>query len=112
MGTGGEAGGHSGRLSGRFLRGTALDTFGQTQERRAERALISQYESSIGEALAALESTRDPNHHDAAVALPSPPEDIRGYVHVRARSIGIARAHERELLAMLQRRVIPLKQAA
>ena len=35
------------------LRGTAFDIFGHTEERRKERALIAEYEQTVGELLAA-----------------------------------------------------------
>ena len=96
----------------RFLRGTAFDAFGYSAERRTERSLIAQYEQNMSTALAVLDQTRDSAHHDAAVALASLPEQIRGYGHVRARSTQPTRERERELLEALQRRVIVLRQAA
>ncbi|WP_423458935.1 indolepyruvate ferredoxin oxidoreductase family protein [Ottowia sp. VDI28] len=96
----------------RFLRGTAFDMFGYTNERRMERSLITQYETNVGIALSVLETTKELSHHDCAVALASLPEHIRGYGHVRERHIEQTRKRERELLETLQRRVIPLKAAA
>ena len=96
----------------RGLRGTALDIFGYTQERRTERALIGAFESHIAQALQALQSSHDAARYEAAVALASLPEQIRGYGHVRARGIEAARQREAELLAALQRRVIPMRKAA
>lgn len=96
----------------RGLRGTAFDPFGYTQERRAERALIGQFEMNVGKALDALQVSRDASHHDAAVALASLPEQIRGYGHVRERGIEAARRREAELLAALRQRVIPMKKVA
>src|SRR5205814_4672697 len=40
----------------KFLRGTALDIFGYSHERKTERALIGQYESLVDELLAGLTS--------------------------------------------------------
>ena len=96
----------------RFLRGTAFDVFGRTQERRMERALIAQYKSNIEQALAVIAGTRDAGHYEAAVKLAELPESIRGYGHVRARSVEAARQQEKPLLEALQRRVIALKKAA
>nr|WP_269475706.1 indolepyruvate ferredoxin oxidoreductase family protein [Variovorax sp. SRS16] len=87
----------------RFLRGTAFDVFGYTAERRMERSLIRRYEDSIDAILLALERSRDASQHDAAVALASLPEQIRGYGHVRARSLEPVRERERELLDALRR---------
>ncbi|OJU92021.1 MAG: indolepyruvate ferredoxin oxidoreductase [Burkholderiales bacterium 66-5] len=69
------------RLKG--LRGTWLDPFGRTAERRMERALIARYRSSIEELLAALTLER----RDLAVQIARIPEDIRGYGHVKARHL-------------------------
>jgi hypothetical protein len=63
----------------KFLRGTAFDIFGYSQERKTERALISQYESLVDELLAGL----TPANHALAVKLASVPDDIRGYGHVK-----------------------------
>jgi indolepyruvate ferredoxin oxidoreductase len=71
----------------RFLRGTAFDVFGRTQERRAERALIAQYKSNVDQTLSVIASTRDAGHYEAAVKLAELPESIRGYGHVQERSI-------------------------
>ncbi len=74
------------RLKG--LRGTALDVFGYSEERKTERALITQYEAGINELLAGLD--------DANLALATDiariPEDIRGYGHVKAKHLVAARA--------------------
>jgi len=96
----------------RFLRGTALDVFGYTEERRWERSLIAQYEKNINTALSVLEMTGDASHHTAAVGLASLPEHFRGYGHVRERHVEQTRKRESELLESLQRRPIELKSAA
>ena len=71
----------------RGLRGTALDPFGYTAERRTERALIEEYRRHVEAALATL--TRD--GHARAVAIAEVPEQIRGYGPVKERSIEAAR---------------------
>jgi len=63
----------------RFLRGTALDPFGRTAERRTERALIGEYEALIDTLLAGLDQPR----HELAVELANLPEHIRGFGHVK-----------------------------
>jgi indolepyruvate ferredoxin oxidoreductase len=78
----------------RFLRGTALDPFGRTEERRRERALIAEYEALLREILAKLGH----ENHRLAVALADLPEQIRGYGHIKDASIERARAREAELL--------------
>jgi indolepyruvate ferredoxin oxidoreductase len=79
----------------RFLRGTALDPFGRTEERRTERALIRDYEGSVERLLARL----TPRNHALAVQIASIPEEIRGYGHIKARSLEPARRKRDELLA-------------
>ena len=79
----------------RGLRGTALDVFGRTAERRMERALPAQYETLVDEIVAALA----PHNHDLAVQLAQIPEHIRGYGHVKDRHLKAAKAKEAELLA-------------
>ena len=96
----------------RSLRGTAFDIFGYSEERRTERAVLARYEETVGQALVALQSHGTASHHEAAIALASLPEEIRGYGHVRAKTLETARVREQDLLAQLQRRVIPLKRAA
>ena len=80
----------------KFLRGTALDPFGRTEERRAERKLVSDYEARIAELTAAL----DHDNHALAVEIASVPELIRGYGHVKQRHLDDANAREAELLEM------------
>jgi len=77
------------------LRGTALDVFGKTDERRMERQLITDYERTIEELLAQLDRDR----HATAVTIASIPEEIRGYGHVKQRHLKAAKAKEAELLA-------------
>jgi len=80
---------------GKRLRGTALDPFGRTEERRLERRLIGEYEARIDELLAGVSMER----HAIAVAIANVPGSIRGYGHVKLASLTIARARERELLS-------------
>jgi indolepyruvate ferredoxin oxidoreductase len=88
------------------LRGTALDIFGRTEERRMERALIAEYESTVEALLQGL--TRD--NHALAVEIASLPETIRGYGHIKTKSAAAARAKTVELLARY--RSIPIRAAA
>jgi indolepyruvate ferredoxin oxidoreductase len=90
----------------KFLRGTALDPFGKTGERRMERALIGEYEATIEDLLQGL--TRD--NHALAVEIASLPESIRGYGHLKAKSVAAARAKREELLARY--RAAPVRAAA
>ena len=90
----------------KFLRGTALDIFGRTEERRMERALIAEYETTIAALLQGL--TRD--NLALAVEIASLPESIRGYGHIKMKSVVAARAKREELLARY--RSIPIRAAA
>ncbi len=63
----------------RFLRGSALDPFAKTDERRKEVALIDEYEATILDILQSL----SPENHGLAVEIAQVPEHIRGYGHVK-----------------------------
>ncbi len=76
------------------LRGTAFDPFGYTRERRRERALIDHYERTV----AALLDGLDHSNHALAIEIASLPERIRGFGHVKAKSIEEAQHREAELL--------------
>jgi indolepyruvate ferredoxin oxidoreductase len=78
----------------KFLRGSALDPFGRQDERKEERRLIADYEALI----ARLATELGAANHAAAVALARLPETIRGFGHVKAASIAVARQRESELL--------------
>ena len=78
----------------RFLRGTAFDIFGRTEERRNERQLIASYETVVEELIAGLSH----DSHALAVGIASVPEHIRGFGHVKVRHIEAAKAREAELL--------------
>ena len=79
----------------KFLRGTALDPFGRTEERRAERALIREYEETVGRLLSGLSA----QNHALAVQIAAIPDEIRGYGHIKARTLAPARKKRDELLA-------------
>ena len=77
------------------LRGTALDFFGRTEDRRQERHLITDYEALVAEILPQLAA----HNHAIAVELAAIPEHIRGYGHVKQRHLKTAKAKEAELVA-------------
>ncbi len=81
----------------RRLRGTPLDPFRYTAERRMERGLLRQYETDIDHALRLL----DPVRLDAAVALASLPQLVRGYGHVKQAGVDKAAAERDRLLTRL-----------
>ena len=77
------------------LRGTALDIFGRSEERRLERQLIADYETIVDELLEGLGR----HNHAQAVAIARVPERIRGYGHVKLANLASARARWADLLA-------------
>ena len=79
------------RLKG--LRGTVFDVFGHSAERRMERRLLADYESDLG----MIAEELAPGRIEAAAALASIPQLVRGYGHIRAASAARA-GEERERL--------------
>jgi len=77
------------------LRGTALDVFGYTRERRTERRLIVEYEMTVAELLDRL----DRENLRFAVEIAGIPEHIRGYGHIKRRHLDEAKKKEAGLLA-------------
>jgi indolepyruvate ferredoxin oxidoreductase len=84
----------------KFLRGTALDVFGRTDERRMERQLVTDYMATIDALLADLALA----NHALAVEIARVPEHIRGYGHVKEAHLGAARSKEAGLLAQWRAR--------
>jgi indolepyruvate ferredoxin oxidoreductase len=85
------------RVLARFkgLRGTPLDPFGRSEERRTERALVAEYRDAMEEVLRSL----GPANHGLAVEIARLPEMIRGYGHVKARHLEAARPKWDALMA-------------
>ncbi|MES2979855.1 MAG: indolepyruvate ferredoxin oxidoreductase family protein [Pseudomonadota bacterium] len=82
----------------RGLRGTVLDPFGRTEERKMERALIDLYRDWVTQALPLLANT------DAAPLVQELcrlPETIRGFGHVKRASVAKAMRRQRELARQL-----------
>ncbi|HSJ96147.1 MAG TPA: DUF6537 domain-containing protein, partial [Myxococcota bacterium] len=80
----------------RFLRGTALDPFGYSEERATERRLPRKYRAIVEELLGGV----SPERLGLAVEIAALPELIRGYGPVKARHLALAREREAELLAL------------
>ena len=76
------------------LRGTALDPFGYTEERRTERALIGEYRELIEELLRGDLDARK----DLALQLANLPEEIKGFGHVKAKNLAQTRERWQTLL--------------
>ncbi|MDX2154999.1 MAG: DUF6537 domain-containing protein, partial [Hyphomicrobiaceae bacterium] len=83
---------------GKSLRGTWLDVFGYTAERRMERQWIHDYEATLDE----IERRLTADSHRAAVALASLPEEIKGFGHVKHKSFEAAMKKRETLSAMLR----------
>jgi len=78
----------------KILRGTPLDPFGHSAERRMERKLIAEYEADIG----ALIADFPDDHADIARALAELPLQIRGFGHVKMAHAAAAGRRRAELL--------------
>ncbi len=78
----------------KVIRGTALDPFAKTEERKKEVALISEYEETISELLESLTS----DNLALAVEIAEVPENIRGFGHVKERHMKAADAERENLL--------------
>jgi indolepyruvate ferredoxin oxidoreductase len=76
------------------LRGSALDVFGQTEERRTEKALIAEYSAIVTE----LVTTLHADNHARAVEIAQVPEGIKGFGHVKERNLAVARQRWATLL--------------
>jgi indolepyruvate ferredoxin oxidoreductase len=90
------------------LRGTPLDIFGYSAERRTERKLIADYEAVVGEVLEKL----TPDNHALAVELAAIPEKIRGFGHVKEAHLKAAKACEADLLAAFRDPALRQRSAA
>ncbi|KUP90886.1 indolepyruvate ferredoxin oxidoreductase family protein [Tritonibacter horizontis] len=90
------------------LRGTPLDVFGYTAERKMERALIKQYEADMKTWLPRVDTA----HKEALVALAELPLQIRGFGPVKMKSEQEAAKRREALLSALTQGKPPLEVAA
>jgi indolepyruvate ferredoxin oxidoreductase len=81
------------------LRGTAFDIFGYTAERRLERRLIEDYETLTRTLIDGL----TPENHSIAVELAESAWEIRGFGHIKERTIEDVKRREEELLEEFRR---------
>jgi indolepyruvate ferredoxin oxidoreductase len=81
----------------RFLRGTALDIFGYSADRKLERDLITGYEKDVATVLGLL----SPVTVETATELLSLPDRIRGYGPVKEKAVADAKARYAQLAADL-----------
>ena len=79
------------------LRGSVLDVFGYSADRRLERDLIAGYEKDVATVLGLL----SPATHDTAVELLSLPDRIRGYGPVKEKAVADAKVRYAQLAADL-----------
>lgn len=77
------------------LRGSTLDVFGKSEERQLERKLIQDYIALLELIMRELNS----DNFDAAIALASVPDEIRGFGHVKEKSIAAADKLKQQRLA-------------
>ncbi|AHD00799.1 indolepyruvate ferredoxin oxidoreductase family protein [Leisingera methylohalidivorans] len=90
------------------LRGTPLDIFGYTAERKMERALIKQFEADMKEWL----PKAAPAIMEPLTALAELPLSIRGFGPVKMANEQKAAKRREELLAALRQGGVPMKEAA
>jgi len=81
----------------KFLRGSALDPFAYSSDRKLERELITEYEQLLG----TIESSLSAENLEAFVSLAALPRKIRGYGHVKKKSIDDYRRNHQALLQAL-----------
>jgi indolepyruvate ferredoxin oxidoreductase len=94
------------RLKG--LRGSWLDPFGYTTERKQERALIDKYQGQIEKLLKILASSPyeiSDSCYQMSIELANLPQDIRGFGHVKARHITLAMEKWHRLASELDLRI-------
>jgi indolepyruvate ferredoxin oxidoreductase len=82
----------------RGLRGTMFDPFGHTLERKMERELADDYETTVQRALAKL----DARNVEEIIKLADLHARVRGYGHVKLANLAGVKRSERELAARLQ----------
>jgi len=88
---------------GRVLRGTPLDLFGKTRERRLERELVGSYMDRMRALVPALTVER----LALATEIAAAPLTMRGYGHVKLANVALARLREAELLHRFDPAVYP-----
>lgn len=92
----------------KHLRGTPLDIFGYTTERRMERRLLREYTSMIE----TLANTLSQNNYQAAQQLAELPDNIRGYGHVKLESVASYEEQRNAIYDNLDKPATPTATAA
>ncbi len=87
------------RLLAKFknLRGTRLDIFGYTEERKSERQAITDFEITLD----LITRTLTPANHATAIELASLPLSVRGFGHVKEKNAVAAATQATELMSAL-----------
>lgn len=83
----------------KHLRGTKMDIFGYSAERKMERALIDEYKETIASLLGKLNET---NRHFAS-SIARVPDDIRGFGPVKEAAFKKAEEKKKELLVQFSK---------
>ena len=89
----------------KILRGTSLDPFGYTQDRKTERQLILRYENIIDQ----CEKWISEDNHQIALELLELPQKIRGYGYIKHENARLAQIEEEHLLTRLKSQAEPVK---
>jgi indolepyruvate ferredoxin oxidoreductase len=79
----------------KVLRGTPLDVFGRSAERRMERALSEEYAHVVGELAGHLRA----DNHELACEIADVPDSIRGFGAVKERHARAARVRQLQLMS-------------
>jgi len=82
----------------RRIRGSRLDLFALSQERRLERRMIADYEALLDE----ISTRLSPSTHAIALALAQLPLEAKGYGHVKLKNIERLDKERTDLLAKLR----------
>ena len=92
----------------KFLRGTWLDPFRNSDERKLERRLIAEFEADVAD----LTQRLTPASHSIAVRVVGAYETIRGYGHVKEASAVEAAKTRADALNELKAGKAPVVKAA
>ncbi|RJE80135.1 indolepyruvate ferredoxin oxidoreductase family protein [Paracoccus sp. JM45] len=90
------------------LRGTPLDPFGYSAERKRERAMIREYEADMAEVIGAVTDATMP----VAIELAQLPLSVRGYGPVKDQAADVAAERRLDLLEQFRSGYAPFREAA
>ena len=82
----------------KFLRGTPIDIFGKTAERKSERNLIIDYKKYLHSILSDWSEEKE----KLAIQIANVPEMIKGYGHVKEKNMHIAKTEWQRLIGLCQ----------